>query len=132
MSGYQPSGVIGGQPANTQSILLPFSRLIAVSQEQPLEDSAPSHRDFDSTAAGIRVTVKARSPMAVYAAAARPGLQAHRASFFCHSLRHRRWLATCCRARLYVAQNTSGRSSAIDGRTTRHGGYAISQRIPSG
>ena len=29
----------------------------------------------------------------------------------------------------HVAQNTSGRSSAIDGRTTRHGGYAISQRI---
>ena len=29
----------------------------------------------------------------------------------------------------HVAQNTSGRSSAIDRRTTRHGGYAISQRI---
>jgi transposase len=29
----------------------------------------------------------------------------------------------------HVAQNTNGRSSAIDGRTTRHGGYAISQRI---
>jgi len=29
----------------------------------------------------------------------------------------------------YVAQNTSGRRSAIDGRTTRHGGYAVSQRI---
>jgi transposase len=29
----------------------------------------------------------------------------------------------------HVAQNTSGRRSAIDGRTTRHGGYAISQRI---
>jgi transposase len=29
----------------------------------------------------------------------------------------------------HVAQNTSGRSSAIDGRTTRHRGYAISQRI---
>jgi hypothetical protein len=29
----------------------------------------------------------------------------------------------------HVAQNTSGRSSAIDGRTTRHGGYALSQRI---
>jgi transposase len=29
----------------------------------------------------------------------------------------------------HVAQNTSGRSSAIDGRTTRHCGYAISQRI---
>ncbi len=26
----------------------------------------------------------------------------------------------------HVAQNTSGRSSAIDGRTTRHGGYAAS------
>jgi len=29
----------------------------------------------------------------------------------------------------HVAQNTSGRSSAIDGRTTRHAGYAASQRI---
>ena len=29
----------------------------------------------------------------------------------------------------HVAQNTSGRSSAVDGRTTRHGGYAVSQRI---
>ncbi len=29
----------------------------------------------------------------------------------------------------HVAQNTSGRSSAIDGRTTRHQGYAASQRI---
>ena len=29
----------------------------------------------------------------------------------------------------HVAQNTSGCSSAIDGRTTRHAGYAVSQRI---
>jgi transposase len=29
----------------------------------------------------------------------------------------------------HVARNTSGRRSAIDGRTTRHGGYAISQRL---
>ena len=29
----------------------------------------------------------------------------------------------------HVAQNTVGRSSAIDGRATRHAGYAISQRI---
>ena len=29
----------------------------------------------------------------------------------------------------HVAQNTSGRSSAIDGRTTRHPGYAVSQRL---
>jgi transposase len=29
----------------------------------------------------------------------------------------------------HVAQNASGRRSAIDGRTTRHGGYAASQRI---
>lgn len=29
----------------------------------------------------------------------------------------------------HVAQNTSGRRSAIDGRTTRHPGYAISQRV---
>lgn len=40
----------------------------------------------------------------------------------------------CVRARRgrrvtpYVAQNTAGRSSAIDGRTTRHPGSAISQR----
>jgi transposase len=31
--------------------------------------------------------------------------------------------------RAHVAQNTSGRRSAIDGRTTRHAGYALSQRI---
>ena len=29
----------------------------------------------------------------------------------------------------HVAQNTSGRSSAIDGRTPRHRGYALSQRL---
>jgi len=29
----------------------------------------------------------------------------------------------------HVAQNTSGRSSAVDGRTTRHSGYVVSQRI---
>ena len=29
----------------------------------------------------------------------------------------------------HVAQNTSGRSSAIDGRTTRHEGYRTSQRL---
>ena len=29
----------------------------------------------------------------------------------------------------HVAQNASGRSSAIDRRTTRHAGYALSQRI---
>ena len=29
----------------------------------------------------------------------------------------------------HVAQNTKGRRSAIDGRTTRHPGYAVSQRM---
>jgi hypothetical protein len=29
----------------------------------------------------------------------------------------------------HVAQNANGRSSAIDGRTTRHTGYAVGQRI---
>ena len=29
----------------------------------------------------------------------------------------------------HVAQNANGRASAIDGRTTRHAGYAVSQRI---
>jgi transposase len=29
----------------------------------------------------------------------------------------------------HVAQNTAGRRSAIDGRTTRHPGYAVSQRV---
>ena len=29
----------------------------------------------------------------------------------------------------HVAQNTNGRRSAIDHRTTRHSGYAVSQRI---
>ena len=28
-----------------------------------------------------------------------------------------------------MAQNTSGRRSAIDGRTTRHAGYRVSQRL---
>jgi transposase len=31
--------------------------------------------------------------------------------------------------RAHVAQNTSGRRSAIDGRTTRHSGYGMSQKI---
>ena len=31
--------------------------------------------------------------------------------------------------RPHVAQNTNGRRSAIDGRTTRHAGYGISQKI---
>jgi transposase len=34
-----------------------------------------------------------------------------------------------CRVTPHVAQNTSKRRSAIDGRTTRHPGYAVSQRI---
>jgi hypothetical protein len=29
----------------------------------------------------------------------------------------------------HVAQNCTGHSSAIDGRTTRHPGYAVSQRL---
>jgi IS5 family transposase len=29
----------------------------------------------------------------------------------------------------HIAQNQSGRRSAVDGRTTRHAGYALSQRI---
>lgn len=29
----------------------------------------------------------------------------------------------------HLAQNTAGRRSAIDGRTTRHPGYGVSQRI---
>ena len=29
----------------------------------------------------------------------------------------------------HVAQNTRGRRSAIDGRTTRHAGYGLSQRV---
>ncbi len=34
-----------------------------------------------------------------------------------------------CQVTPHVAQNTTGRRSAIDGRTTRHLGYAISQRV---
>ena len=33
------------------------------------------------------------------------------------------------RVTAHVAQNNTGRRSAIDGRTTRHPGYALSQRI---
>jgi IS5 family transposase len=35
----------------------------------------------------------------------------------------------CANATPHVAQNTSKRRSAIDGRTTRHAGYTVSQRI---
>ena len=35
----------------------------------------------------------------------------------------------CANATPHVAQNTSNRRSAIDGRTTRHPGYTVSQRI---
>ncbi len=40
-------------------------------------------------------------------------------------------MAKCREMRVtpHVAQNTKGRASAIDGRTTRHPGYAISQRV---
>ena len=34
-----------------------------------------------------------------------------------------------CGVTPHVAQSTKGRSSAIDGRTTRHPGYAVSQKI---
>ena len=47
-------------------------------------------------------------------------------------LRHQRLRcrpAASGRSTPHVTQNTSGRRSAIDGRTTRHAGYAISQRI---
>ena len=35
----------------------------------------------------------------------------------------------CANATPHVAQNDTRRTSAIDGRTTRHTGYAVSQRI---
>jgi len=35
----------------------------------------------------------------------------------------------CANATPHVAQNTSNRSSAIDGRTSRHPGHAMSQRF---
>ena len=43
----------------------------------------------------------------------------------------REFIAACKQRRVtpHVTQNTSGRRSAIDGRTVRHAGYAISQRI---
>ena len=43
----------------------------------------------------------------------------------------RDFVAGCRERRMtpHVTQNTSGRRSAIDGRTTRHPGYAISQRV---
>lgn len=37
--------------------------------------------------------------------------------------------ARCLSVTPHVAQNTSGRSSAIDGRTTHHSGYSVSQRV---
>ena len=50
-----------------------------------------------------------------------------RQSLRCRRLRQR--ILRSMNVTPHVAQNTSGRSSAIDGRTTRHGGYAASQRI---
>ena len=47
-------------------------------------------------------------------------------------LRHRGLRRRACASSSvtpHVAQNTTGRRSAIDGRTTRHPGYAVSQRI---
>jgi transposase len=43
----------------------------------------------------------------------------------------REFVVSCRRRQVtpHVAQNTSGRRSAIDQRTTRHSGYAVSQRI---
>ncbi len=43
----------------------------------------------------------------------------------------RDFVARCRKMRVtpHVAQNSKGRSSAIDGRTTRHPGYTISQRV---
>lgn len=35
----------------------------------------------------------------------------------------------CLSATPHVAQNTRNRRSAIDGRSTRHGGYTLSQRV---
>jgi hypothetical protein len=34
-----------------------------------------------------------------------------------------------CNVRPHVAQNTTNRRSAVDGRTTRHPGYALSGRV---
>ena len=51
-----------------------------------------------------------------------PGLNTYDAEDFVNELRS-------MKVTPHVAQNTSGRSSAIDGRTTRHAGYAVSQRI---
>jgi transposase len=48
--------------------------------------------------------------------------KAYDAEDFVHELRS-------MNATPHVAQNTNGRASAIDGRTTRHAGYAVSQRI---
>lgn len=47
------------------------------------------------------------------------------------SLRRRRLVSELLSMNVtpHVAQNTSGRSSAIGGRTIRHGGYAVGQRI---
>jgi hypothetical protein len=54
--------------------------------------------------------------------AVRPADKAYDAEDFVNELRS-------MKVTPHVAQNTSGRSSAIDGGTTRHAGYAVSQRI---
>ena len=48
----------------------------------------------------------------------RPSMAEHRALVFCDT----------CGVTPHVTQNTKGRRSAIDGRTTRHPGYAVSLR----
>jgi transposase len=61
----------------------------------------------------------------------RPGAR-HRLTLGADKNYDTRDFVAACRQRQvipHVAQNTSGRRSAIDGRTTRHPGYAISQRV---
>jgi hypothetical protein len=72
-----------------------------------------------------------RSPLVVHGTEAVEGTLLRMQTLGADKLYDTREFVAGCRARgitPHVAQNTSGRSSNIDGRTTRHARYALSQR----
>ena len=86
--------------------------MVAATKAAPIQNSRGAH---------IRTTTKVAD--SCYASSEAEGAdKAYDAEDFINELRS-------MKVTPHVAQNTSGRSSAIDGRTTRHAGYAVSQRI---
>jgi Transposase DDE domain len=78
----------------------------------------PANRHAESVAALHMIEPRADLPQAITLGADK----AYDAEDFVNELRS-------MKVTPHVAQNTSERSSAIDGRTIRHAGYAVSQRI---